>query len=251
MRPSAARILKPIPNDVCTVTYREIKGKKIITANRDETPLRAARGLSTYLTSSGKAYYIAREPVKGGTNMAVGEGGSVYVLLNGAFEAHPPGGRYGKSRGLVVLESLEYPTLKAFAEAADLSQTEPFTLLRFGDVTEEMRRDSERTHYTAYSDGAERLWASAQLYSEKVRVDRKRWFRHLLASNPDADALLDFHLRGGEGDPENDMVMNRGGLVKTVSVTSVRIGPEEVTVIHKDLIEGSLQKLALKRTAPC
>lgn len=251
MRPSAARISNPPPDNVCTVTYREVKGEKVITANRDETPLRAARELSPYLTSSGGVWHIAREPLKGGTNIAVGENGAVCVLLNGAFQAHAPGGHYGKSRGLVVLESLEYPTLKAFAEAADLSHTEPFTLLRFGDVTEEMRRDSERTHYTSYSDGSERIWASAQLYSEKVRQDRRRWFRHLLASDPDADALLDFHLRGGEGDPENDMVMNRGGLVKTVSVTSVRIGPGEIAVIHRDLIRDSLQKLDIRRTAPC
>lgn len=216
---------------------------KIITANRDETPTRAAKGLTAHLNRSGAVYHIAREPLKGGTNMAVGEDGSVYVLLNGAFEAHAGGGSYEVSRGLVVLESLNYPSLKAFAAAADLSRTEPFTLLRFGNVTEEMRRDGERTHYTAYTDGAERIWASAQLYAPEVREKRRRWFNDVLSDDPDADALLNFHLTGGDGDPENDMVMNRSGLVRTVSVTSVRISNRKSTVIHLDLVNDTTQKL--------
>ncbi len=60
----------------------------VITANRDESPLRKAAGLDLHETKDGRTFYIAREPVHGGTNMAIGKNGSVAVLLNGAFYPH-------------------------------------------------------------------------------------------------------------------------------------------------------------------
>ncbi len=205
---------------MCTLTYVPQKTGAVITANRDESPLRNANGLAPYKTRQGSNYYIAREPVHGGTNMAIGKNGGVAVLLNGAFDSHSHKPPYRLSRGLLLLESLESENLKMFANRFDFSGIEPFTLVFLHQRIEEIRWDGKDIHYAEFNEEQPKLWASAQLYSKAVRAKRQKWFNELLRSeNANAEDVLDFHLTGGDGDIENDLVMNRGGLVQTVSVT--------------------------------
>lgn len=232
---------------MCTVTYLPIDGARAVTANRDETPLRAARGLTPHLNVDRRVYHIAKEPLHGGTNMAIGEDGTVYVLLNGAFEPHPFGKSYAVSRGIMVLESLNYASLTAFVEDFQFEKTEPFTLLRFGEVIEEIRWDGAVLHKAAYPPDRPEIWASAQLYTPEAIENRREWFAKLLKSNPGPEEVFEFHQTGGNGDPANDMVMNRGGMVRTVSVTGIVSAPGEVAVDHLDLIGGSRQKLSISK----
>ncbi len=92
---------------MCTLTYVPLKNEKIITANRDESPSRNASLLSPYFSAGGQAFYIAEEPLRGGTNIALGQNGRHSVLLNGAFEPHNMHQTYGMSRGIVLLKSLD------------------------------------------------------------------------------------------------------------------------------------------------
>jgi hypothetical protein len=230
---------------MCTVTYLPFLKGQLVTANRDETPLRSARGLSVHQNAHKANFQIAREPVHGGTNMAVALTGDAYVLLNGAFEAHPFGRQYRLSRGIVVLESLNQPSLESFQSVFDFENIEPFTLLRFGDSIEDLRWDGSNTKHQIHDKSQPRLWASAQLYTEPVRAKRRKWFEQLLAKKPSPEEVWNFHQYGGDGDGRNDMVMNRDNLVRTVSITQIIGFKQPIEVQHLNLLNGKVQRLEL------
>lgn len=233
---------------MCTLTFVPLESGAVTTANRDESPLRKAAGLDLHKTKDGKAFYIAREPVHGGTNMAIGKNGTVAVLLNGAFYPHSHNPPYRLSRGLLLLQSLERKDLKAFVEDFDFSDIEPFTLVFLHRKVEEVRWDGQEAHYAEFDVNQPKLWASAQLYSKAVRAKRQRWFREVLKS-PEitADELLNFHFNGGDGDLENDLVMNRGGLVQTVSVTQFhRTTETPATLRHFNLVDKKRENFSWK-----
>jgi len=222
---------------MCTLTYLRSRDGYIITANRDESPLRNASAPKLYRNSEGEPYFIAPEPVHRGSNIAVGID-SVSVLLNGAFEPHDHDPPYSKSRGLVVLDSLDLDSLSEL-NTLSLEGVEPFTLVRFGRGIEELRWDGVKSHLKIVDKTKPAIWASAQLYSPEARANRENWFESLLAKfdgNP--EMVFDFHQNGGNGDPENDMVMNRSGLVRTVSITQVVDSNGPRLFKHLNLLEG-------------
>jgi hypothetical protein len=49
--------------------------------------------------------------------------------------------------------------------------------------------------------------------------------------------MLHFHLHAGEGDPHNDLVMNRNNLVRTVSVASVARKRSAFDLNYMDLLQ--------------
>lgn len=221
---------------MCTLTYVYGPQVRTITANRDEDPERSAAGLSTYRNRRGDLFYMAREPLHGGTNMVIGQDQSVVVLLNGAFRPHPFGKSYKKSRGIMVLESLDFDSFPDFRASYDFDGIEPFTMVYLGAAVYELRWDGGKVYFMEYPKSESRVWASAQLYAPQVIEKRARWFSDLLVNKPSPEQVYHFHLYAGEGDPENDMVMNRANKVQTVSVTQLAVTSEEATLIHKDLI---------------
>ncbi len=180
--------------------------------------------------------------------MAVGVNGSTYVLLNGAFTPHAFGKSYRMSRGLVMLESLESADLKSFSKDFNFQGIEPFTLLRMTSKIEEARWDGMQIHYGEKDIAQPWIWASAQLYSKAAIENRQLWYEALLQQNPKKEDLLNFHLNGGDGDPYNDMVMNRNNMVRTVSVTMVAQNGDHGVMEHVDLIHGKHEHLVLEGT---
>jgi uncharacterized protein with NRDE domain len=224
---------------MCTLSYVPSKKGVIITANRDENPLRSAKKLSSYHSKKNDEYLIAREPLKGGTNMAVGRNSRVSVLLNGAFEPHAMRADFGMSRGLMLLESLEFDNLFRFCEKFEFNAIEPFTLVDFSDEIRQVVWDGQKIHQSTFDPKSAKIWASHQLYSEKVVEKRKQWFANFLdAETPDANALEYFHKNAGDGDSENDLVMDRNGLVQTVSITQVESNGLKKFIHHWDMIDG-------------
>lgn len=187
---------------------------------------------------------IAPEPVHGGTNIAIGND-QVTVLLNGAFSSHEHNPPYSKSRGLVVLESLDLDLLRGM-EADGLIGVEPFTMVRFSQEVEEVRWDGSLIHYRNFDPDTPLLVVSAQLYSEESRQKRQEWFHTFLKEfSGSPEVVFDFHRTGGDGDPHNDMVMNRDGLVQTVSITQVAHFPGDCTLRHLNLIDNREHHLKL------
>lgn len=225
---------------MCTLTYVPLKSGNVITSNRDESPLRNATELTSYLTQTHNEYLIAKEPLYGGTNTAIGIKNRNTFLLNGAFKPHDMTLKYGTSRGIVLLKSLDYDNAFLFADDFDFDKVQPFTLLDFKDTIRELRWDGKKIYKTEYSVDEPHIWASAQMYLEKAQENRKKWFAQLLnKENLDAQEILDFHFHGGNGDPENDMVMNRNNVVRTISISQVVKTNDKKHVAHYDLVADS------------
>ncbi|HKK40708.1 MAG TPA: hypothetical protein VJ949_14900 [Cryomorphaceae bacterium] len=230
---------------MCTVSYLPRPGGSIVTANRDESPLRNADGLSSYSNKNDQEFLIAKEPLYGGTNLAIGKEFTT-VLLNGAFFPHESKLNYRKSRGLVVLDSLNLSSLNNFHKDA-LDGVEPFTLLRFGKVIEELRWDESVVHFRTYDSTKPLIVGSAKLYSREALEKRQVWFEDLLYPDaPGRREIWNFHVQGGDGDPENDMVMNRFNMVCTVSVSQVYSSQGKKKVRHLDLIRNQSEEIILE-----
>ncbi len=166
---------------MCTLTYVPQPSGPIITANRDESPLRNASTLLEYTAKTDEKFLIAKEPIHGGTNFAGSTTGEkVAVLLNGAFRRHEMGGKYRLSRGLVVLESLEWNNLFEFSRHFDFEGVEPFTLFHFDNRPREIRWDGRDIYRREYAVDIPLIVASAQLYLPLDQVKRHNWFREVL-----------------------------------------------------------------------
>jgi hypothetical protein len=229
---------------MCTLTYIKTEKGFILTANRDESPLRNARSLTEYCNGAGDRFFIAAEPVHGGTNMAVGEH-RISVLLNGAYDHHLHDPPYRKSRGLVLLDTLNLEGLDEVRPNM-LEGVEPFTLVNLAGQIEVLRWDGRGVNSDNYDPDRSFVIASAQLYDRSARAKRERWFSNLLRKRGLGPAeAFEFHLRGGEGDPENDMVINRSGTVRTVSITQVVEDEGERRLRHLNLIDGKEERLRL------
>lgn len=226
---------------MCTLTYVPLKSGRVITSSRDESPLRNASLLSPYISKTQEEYFIAEEPLRGGTNTAIGKDSRNTILLNGAFKPHDMTKTYGMSRGIVLLKSLDFQNAFVYADDFLFEKIQPFTLVDFQDTAiREIRWDGEKLYRATYPVDEPHIWASAQMYLDKAQQDRKDWFKQLLKlENLDADKILDFHFNGGNGDLENDMVMNRMNLVQTVSITQVSELGNKKDILHCDLVGDS------------
>lgn len=231
---------------MCTVSYIPLPEGNVVTANRDEAPVRNADGLTAHVNQAGQEFLIAMEPLHGGTNLAIGKGFTT-VLLNGAFRPHERRANYRISRGLVVLNSLNLRSLRELSHE-DVFGVEPFTLMRFGPVIEELRWDETELHFRNYETSEPLIVASAKLYDQEALGKRQEWFKGLLDSEMslDHDEIWSFHINGGDGDPENDMLMNRGNFVRTVSVTQVITLKGVKSGKHYDVIRDKDEQFRLE-----
>ncbi len=232
---------------MCTLSFIPLQTGNVITANRDENPLRNATGLSPFRNRKDKEYLIAREPVFGGTNLAIELNGSLTTLLNGAFGQHSPEGEYRMSRGIMVLESLDFDDLFHFSREFDFEHIEPFTLVRFSDVIQEIRWDGNDITPSTHDLLTPHIWASPQLYAADAIEKRKVWFERFMKRNgtPGPDDIFDFHILAGDGDIKNDLVMNRDNMVRTVSITQVSTKTGIQNIRHFNLLEGSDVRIGL------
>lgn len=222
---------------MCTVTYLpKGNGDFFLTSNRDEAPHRAARGIQHR-----DGLIFPQDAGAGGTWIAASGQGKAAVLLNGAFDLHERRPPYRLSRGLMVLQYFDFSDAAEFISRFEFENIEPFTLILWdrGDL-HELRWDAQHLHHKVPDSGKPHIWASATLYSAEFREKRRLWFREWLRHSPDPpqDEVLHWHRTAGEGDPWNDVVMNRNGMVQTVSITSISFAAEEIAMIFEDLLDG-------------
>jgi uncharacterized protein with NRDE domain len=212
---------------MCTVTFLPAaNGACYITSNRDEKQWRKQALPPQLYNYNGAALTFPKDADAGGTWITMKNNGDAAVLLNGAFKSHVPAPPYRKSRGLIFMDvvSQDLP-YEAFAEI-NLHNIEPFTLVLYkaGNLYE-CRWDGHTKHHTQLSSLHPHIWSSATLYDEEVVKRRQQWFKKWLADNPKPTQrdIIHFHRFGGEGDTNNDLKMNRGGQVFTVSITSIAL----------------------------
>lgn len=224
---------------MCTVTYLPLLEEGfIITSNRDENRSRAA-SMPAALDSESSKLVFPKDPKSGGSWICASKSGTVVCLLNGAYKKHKHRPPYRKSRGLVVLDVFSFTSVDEFLEEYSFSEIEPFTLiLRDKSSLTELRWDGSESFINNLDVYKTHLWASSTLYPDAVIEKRKYWFNQWLQEQDQykMEKIVHWHKSTGEGDTENDLVMNRNNIVETISITSVARQVDEVTMSYLDLL---------------
>lgn len=233
---------------MCTVTYIPLRsGGFVFTSNRDESPKRSPEGISVEMRG-GQTILFPKDTVAGGTWIAISDQHRLACVLNGAFVKHQHRPPYRLSRGIMLLKYFESDSVEDFCENFDLEGIEPFTLIVIeGNRLMALRWDEVSLHTEEYQPEIPLIWSSATLYSPEVQHMRKGWFEQWIAAHPypTPEEILDFHLHGGEADPINGFVMNRGDLVRTVSVTQVVNNSAGTWMEYHDLLRGKVSRKVL------
>lgn len=233
---------------MCTVTYIPQSDRQfILTSNRDENAARSPQNISSII-QDGIQLIFPRDKGAGGSWISISDTNKVVCLLNGAFEQHQRTPPYRKSRGIMVLEFFSFSSADEFFQNYVFQGMEPFTMVIFdNDQLFEFRWDGEHKHIQSLNPRAFYIWSSATLYDKTVIKKREQWFAEWLAKQQfDLDDIMDFHQNAGDGDPFNDVVMNRNGLVQTVSITHIIKSNNQIQMNYTDLLRMQKKSAELK-----
>lgn len=234
---------------MCTVTFIPQSDGFILSSNRDEQASRSPRNI-TRTELHGRHLLFPRDEGAGGTWIATSDQGQVGCLLNGAFTMHRRRPPYRLSRGIMLLDFFAYASAREFMDSYDLYNIEPFTFIMYDrGALWELRWDGRQAYRKELDPGAFHIWSSATLYTPEIKEKRRAWFadwrqRH---DRHDLPAILDFHRNAGEGDPWNDVIMNRNGVVQTVSITNIIHRAGEVSLWYHDLVNDNFQQAKIPR----
>jgi Transport and Golgi organisation 2 len=222
---------------MCTVTFIPLGDRYLLTSNRDEQRSRLPAALPAIYNFGGTNILCPKDSNAGGSWFAINEYGNAVIFLNGAWKKHlyqPP---YRKSRGLVLLDLIGAAAPLESFDLSDLSDIEPFTAIimdrgRLFDC----RWDGAMKSIKEVDASKPQIWSSVTLYDPVAMEKRASWFREWLQKNPvpGMDDILLFHQRAGDGDPVNDLMMNRDA-VFTISITSADISDTGVLMQYLDV----------------
>lgn len=242
---------------MCTLTYLPLENNQfIITTNRDESTLRPAALAPQILERESGRILCPIDGKAKGTWIAAADTGVTACLLNGAFEKHIPTGSYRMSRGKVVLDVFDYQCTDTFIETYNLENIEPFTLVLLEKKQQlkltELRWDGSHKYIKTLDTAVPHLWASVTLYPPEMIAKREQWFKTWLAHAPEftLENIIHFHKSAGEGDPENDLLMQRGQQLRTISITSVLSGHAANEMYYEDLVNRQQVTQSLQRKTP-
>ncbi len=183
-----------------------------------------------------------------GSWIAFSDKGIAACLLNGGAKSYIRKVPYRKSRGLVVLESFDYKTVDEFYSSYNFKDIEPFTLLiKSRDEFCKITHDEDETRLAQLNPDTTHIWSSTTLYTKEVREKRRKWFEAWLSKNPELnpDNIRAFHYSAGDGDSENDLVMSRWGILKTLSITQISVRENEADLVYQDFVQSSEEKISV------
>lgn len=217
---------------MCTVSYIPNKNNAgfVLTSNRDEVSFRPTTKPQIYRLGE-KNVCFPKDEKAGGSWIAFNDNGRLCCLLNGAFEDHQKKQYYAESRG-IVLTQLASSELKPrdFFKHKNLKEIEPFTIVTIDANGQEVNHfsefiwDGETSHLRELNPEEPHIWSSATLYSAEHRELRKQWFKSFLTNingNLSPENIFDFHSGTHTKDSSINVVMERSGGLKTVSITQV------------------------------
>jgi uncharacterized protein with NRDE domain len=230
---------------MCTVTFLPLNNTSfILTSNRDESRLRKIALPPEKYRIHDTDVYFPKDADANGTWFAAADRFTL-CILNGAFEPHEHKPPYRLSRGLMLLDFFKYKNVQDFYSQYDFKGIEPFTLLIFEQSPvvsiHEIRWDGNKIYTDSKDASIPQIWSSAQLYPKKVIQEREEWFNEWLKAKNEftVESIVRFHKTGGNGNSYTDLLMNRDGVVFTVSITSVKRDETEGVMRYEDMISKS------------
>lgn len=231
---------------MCTVSYipEKSKGSFVLTSNRDEKSFRPTLSPQVYGMGETKVAFPKDEKA-GGSWIAANEKGRLCCLLNGAFVAHEKKPYHTKSRGNILVEAASSPKSpeQYFAEK-DFSEVEPFTIVTIEKMKNEIKHFSEfvwdgaQKHFQLLNNAESYIWSSVTLYNDEHRQMRREWFNRFISEKNGSispESILGFHAGNHTGDQSVNVVMEREGGLKTVSITQVVPGIRNFRMNYFDL----------------
>lgn len=224
---------------MCTVTFVPSSTTNfILTSNRDESPNRITLPPQVY-DFDGVKLLFPKDELAGGTWIGASEQNRLICLLNGGFESHEREENYRMSRGVIVTDLLTKQDAAVAIYGYDFFNVEPFTIIMV-DWSDDLRLfelvwDGNDSHFNEKSL-APHIWSSSLLYASEVKRMRENWFSKFLFDHmsPSESELLDFHRSAGEGNPETNLIMDRG-FVKTKSITQFLKNDTDICLRYEDL----------------
>jgi len=224
---------------MCTVSFVNANGKVIITSNRDEKTFRPNAVEPKNYIINNRNIIFPKDQKAGGTWYAVNEDSTVLVLLNGAEEKHLVKENYRKSRGLIVLDLISNESVINNWETIDLENIEPFTLVLYENQRLFQLQWNETRKSTLELEATQNhIWSSSTLYPREIREERAKWFYTFLDTKPEVneEELFNFHRYTEAGNTEHGLIINRSGILKTLSITQTVIERNRVVIHYNDLI---------------
>src|SRR5450432_2570031 len=240
---------------MCTVTFIPTGNNFFFTSSRDEQSGRPLASFPKVYEINGHRILFPKDPQAGGTWITVNENGSTAVLLNGAIKAHQHEAPYRKSRGLVLLELISNASPVDAFEETDFNGIEPFTVILFENKNIYFGKwDGRMKWQESLNSNKPHIWSSITLYDPEAIRKRESWFNEWLGQNvyPGTLDIIHFHQKGGDGDPFNDILMNRDHRLFTNSISSIRLSPEIADFRYLDLRSGETTEtfLPLQKAIP-
>ncbi len=241
---------------MCTVTYippSENQGF-ILTTNRDEKMFRKTKAPEIYRIN-GIDVCFPKDVEKGGSWIAAGNKGRLVCLLNGAFIPHQKQYFHTHSRGKVLLDMASFAgNLQDFFENEPLNNTEPFTIIsiehkkRTVNSMFEFIWDGKQKHISKLNPYKPAIWSSVTLYSSNDRELRRIWFDQFLKENHatlKSEKVYAFHSGSHTTDQSINLLMEREGGLKTVSITQVMPVENGFTINYSDLLSQTEHQLKI------
>lgn len=222
---------------MCTVTFIPSGDSFFLTSNRDEQITRLIAVAPKKYWHNNICLLYPKDSDAGGTWISANEKGESGVLLNGGIKPHERKPNYRHSRGLLLQLTLSNPDPALFLSQYDCSDIEPFTIVLFagGKLTEYIW-DGEQKYIKELDTQLRYIWSSVTLYPPDIIEKRKNWFAEWTSGNPtpSQEEIINFHSSTGDGDLENDLVINRNTL-HTVSITSIALNHSSVKMDYTDM----------------
>ncbi len=217
---------------MCTVSYIPGRNKSdfVLTSNRDEKVYRPTLAPKVY-DAGNKKLCFPKDEIAGGSWIALNNYGRLCCLLNGAFVAHKKKSIYAQSRGNVLIElaSSDKNPERYFAEK-NLSNVEPFTIITVENNDQgiihfsEFVWDGNSKHFRQLDSEKPQIWSSVTLYTPENRQMRKQWFNSFLKERNGSitpENIFEFHSGTHIEDNSINVIMEREGGLKTVSITQI------------------------------
>jgi hypothetical protein len=226
---------------MCTVTFVPAGNAFHFTSSRDEHASRPNAVVpSVYEMNNHKLLY-PRDSLAGGTWIVASEAGYVGVLLNGAIKPHHPQPPYRQSRGMILLDLISNPSPADSFEEMNFKGIEPFTIILFQDrQLYAAKWDGEMKWIESLNAHKPQIWSSVTLYDNEIIHKRESWFNRWreTVQYPGTLDIIHFHQHGGDGNPWNDILMNRDNQVFTNSISSIRLSTEALSFRYIDFRSG-------------
>lgn len=226
---------------MCLLTYIPTANNGFfLTSNRDESVARQDAIAPRKYYIKGKYVFYPKDPVSDGTWIA-SNGEYTLCLLNGGFVRHHSTPPYRQSRGRIIPDFFEYYSIENFSNNYQFAGIEPFTLVIVNAndfVIKELTWTGEKLVTRNIEWNEPHIWSSSTLYSPGVVSQRATWFTDFLRNNDtyEAEEILNFHRFGGNGDPHNDLLMNRNNVLRTVSITQFEFLNHDFRLSYYDLL---------------